>query len=183
MRSTPVKDVGSIFTNPMPAAGNKTFGIGQAGFQNVLNNQTQKNLDNRTANRTSGESNGAKKPAEKYSANESKPVENTSQTKPENAGDTKDTGKAETNEAKDVSMENAGEEMTPEEMEAAMAVLETAAAELIQKIAGLLEIPGRSAELYGRALHGSAGCLRPSAARQIVFTGCRNGGSLCAGHR
>lgn len=152
MRSTPVKDVGSIFTNPMPAAGNKTFGIGQAGFQNVLNNQTQKNLDNRTANRTSGESNGAKKPAEKYSANESKPVENTSQTKPENAGDTKDTGKAETNEAKDVSMENAGEEMTPEEMEAAMAVLETAAAELIQKIAGLLEIPVEEVQSFMEGL-------------------------------
>lgn len=152
MRSTPVKDVSAIFTNPMPAAGAKTSGIGQAGFQNVLNHQAQKNLENRTFDRANGDSNGAKQPAEKYSANESKPVENTSQAKPENSANTKDADKVQADGAKDVSVENTGEEMTPEEMEAAMAVLETAAAELIQKIADLLEIPVEEVQSFMEGL-------------------------------
>ncbi|MCM1216244.1 MAG: flagellar hook-length control protein FliK [Lachnospiraceae bacterium] len=125
MTSTSVKDVSSMLTNLTPVMGNRATGIDQSGFQAVLNNQSQKNAGNQAA--------------------ESRPQANRSATgsKPGDSLKAKDADRVQPGEKKAFSAGNEGEEpeMTPEEMEEAMAVLETAAVELIQKTADLLQIP------------------------------------------
>ena len=126
MTSTPVKDVGSVLTNLTPGTVSKVTGIGQVGFQTVLNNQTQK---------------GSQDEVEvKQSVPEKKPAEQP-QSKPGDSLKAKDAKKVQSQETKDVSAERSEKELTPEEMENAMAVLETAAEGLIQETADLLEIP------------------------------------------
>lgn len=123
MTSTSVKDVSSIFTNLVPVAGNRAAGVEQSGFQTVLNNQTQKNAEYQAAeNRTP-----VNRPAAETKQDE--PV------KPQ------DTDRVQRGETEELPTESEGEELTPEELEEAMAVLETAAVELIQQIAELLEVP------------------------------------------
>ena len=126
MTSTPVKDVGSILTNLTPGTGSKAVGIGQVGFQTVLNNQTQKDSQNQVE---------VKEPVP-----EKKPAEQP-QGKPGDSLKAKDTKKIQPQGTKDVSAEVSESELTPEEMERAMAILETAAADMIQETADLLEIP------------------------------------------
>jgi len=122
MTSIPVKDAGSVFTSLTSAVGNKTTGIGQADFQAVLNNQTQRKEGNQTAENSAA--------ANRSSAGE----------KPGSSLKAKDADRVQTKETEDFSVENDGEEMTPEQMEEAMEVLETAAAELMQQTADLLGI-------------------------------------------
>lgn len=129
MTSTPVKDVSSILTSLTPGTGSKSTGIGQTGFQTVLDNQTQKEMESQTA---------AKQPAAGK-----KPAEQASQTKPGDSLKAKEADRVQPKETKEISVETEETEeteLTPEEMEAAMAVLETAAAELIQQTADLLGI-------------------------------------------
>ena len=123
MTTTPVKDAGSVLTNLTSVVGNRTAAVGQAGFQAVLNNQTQRNAGNQAAD--------SKTAANSPSAGK----------KPGDSLKTKDADRVQPRETKDISMENQGEEMTPEDMEQAMEVLETAAVELIQQTAELLGIP------------------------------------------
>lgn len=126
MTSTPVKDVGSVLTNLTPGGGSKTVGFGQVGFQTVLNNQTQK---------------GSQSEAEvKQSELDNKPAER-SQGKPGDSLKAKDAKRVQPQEKKPVSAETSEQELTPEEVENAMAVLETTAADMIQQTADLLEIP------------------------------------------
>ncbi len=128
MTSTPVKDANLLFTGLTSAMGSRASGIGQNGFQAVLNNQTQKNTGNQ--------------------APESRPVEARTAVKRPDAG-TKAEEPADTGDIQEVQHdvqkglpEGDGEEvMTPEELEEAMAVLQTAAVELIQQAAELLGIP------------------------------------------
>ncbi|MDE6926523.1 MAG: flagellar hook-length control protein FliK [Acetatifactor sp.] len=128
MTSTSVKDVSSIFTNLSAAMGNKATGIGQSGFQAVLNNQTQKNAESQvTENRTT-----------ESRTPESRPAAETEQSDSVTPGDT---DKVQSEETKNVSAEREGEEMTSEELEEAMAVLETAAVEMIRQTAELLGVP------------------------------------------
>lgn len=123
MTSTSVKDVSSIFTNLVSVAGNKASGVEQSGFQTVLNNQTQRNAENQPAeNRT---------PVNR-SADGAKPNESVK---------TQDTDRMQSGGTEKLPAESEGEELTPEELEEAMAVLETAAVELVQQIAELLEVP------------------------------------------
>ena len=122
MTSTPVKDVGSILTNLTPGAGSKAVGIGQVGFQTVLNNQTQKGSQSQTE--------------VKQSTMEKKPVEQP-QSKP---GESLKAKKVQSQESKDVSADGSQKELTSEEMENAMAILETAAADMIQQTADMLGI-------------------------------------------
>ncbi|MCM1540030.1 MAG: flagellar hook-length control protein FliK [Blautia sp.] len=123
MASTSVKAVSSILTNLTPVMENKVQGMAQGGFQTVLNNQTQRNTGNQAAE--------SRTPVDR-SAAESKPGDSLK---------AKDADRVQPEAKKDVSTGDGGEEMTPEEMEKAMAVLETAAVELIQKTADLLGIP------------------------------------------
>lgn len=122
MTSTSVKDVGSVLMNLTPGAGNKVTGIGQTGFQTVLSDQTQRNAENQMADSTKA----AERPA-----TGKKPVESM---KPKNAD------RVQPKEAKETAVENQGEELSSEEMEQAMEVLQTAATELVQQTAELLEI-------------------------------------------
>lgn len=125
MTSTPVKDVGSILTNLTPGAGSKAAGIGQTGFQTVLNNQTQKGADAET--RTG-------KPV-----TDRKSMEDRTAVKPGESLKTKDSAKLHT-DGTDVADGVTEEEMSPEELEAVMEVLETAAVQLIQQTADALGI-------------------------------------------
>lgn len=126
MTSTPVKDVGSILTNLTPGGGSKTAGFGQVEFQTVLNDQARK---------------GSQSEAEvKQSTPDKKPVEQ-SQGKPGDSLKAKDAKRVQPQEKKPVSAEVSEQELTSEEMENAMAVLETTAADMIQQTADLLEIP------------------------------------------
>lgn len=123
MTSTSVKDVSSIFTNLVSVAGNKASGVEQSGFQTVLNNQTQRNAENQSAeNRT--------------------PVNRSADgAKPDESVKTQDTDRMQSGGTEKLPAESEGEELTPEELEETMAVLETAAVELVQQIAELLEVP------------------------------------------
>lgn len=123
MTSTSVKDVGSVLMNLNPVAGNRMTGTGQTGFQTVLSDQTQRNAGNQAAE--------SRKP-EESPATGKKPVESM---KPKTAD------RVQPKETKEVAVENQGEELTPEEMEQAMEVLQTAAAELVQQTAEQLGIP------------------------------------------
>lgn len=123
MTSTSVKDAGSVLMNLTPGMGNRTTGIGQTGFQTVLSNQTQRNAGKQAAesrDTTNGPTAG-KKPVDSI--------------KPKNAD------RVQSRETKDMSVESKGEEMSPEDMEQAMEVLETAAVELVQQTAEMLGIP------------------------------------------
>ena len=129
MTSTSVKDVGSVLANLMPAAGNRTAGIGQTGFQTVLNDQTQRNSENQAAD--------SRKPAEssvtgQYASDQKKTVDSI---RPKNMD------RVQSKENREVNVENKDEELSPEEMEQAMEVLRTAAVELVQQTAELLGIP------------------------------------------
>lgn len=129
MTSTSVKDVGSVLMNLTSAAGNRTTGIGQTEFQTVLNDQTQRNSENQAAD--------SQKPAEKpvtgqYASDRKKPVDSI---KPKNAD------RVQSRETEEAAVENTGEELSLEEMEQAMEVLQTAAVDLVQQTAELLGIP------------------------------------------
>jgi len=103
--------------------GNKAAGIGQNGFQTVLNDQTQRNAG--------------------YQAEESRTPANrsTAETKPGDSLKAKEADRVQPKETEEVSVVKEEEELTPEEMEEAMAVLETAAVKLMQETADLLGIP------------------------------------------
>ncbi len=123
MTSTSVKDVSAVLTNLVSAMGNKATGVGQNGFQTVLNDQTQRNAE--------------------YQAEDSRTPVNrsTAETKPGDSLKAKDADRVQPKETKEFSAGNEEEELTPEEMEEAMAVLETAAVKLMQETADLLGIP------------------------------------------
>ncbi len=133
MTSTSVKDVGSILTNLMPAMGNRTTGIGQTGFQDVLNNQAQRNSESQAAeNKAPSRPAAGEKPGDSLKA--------------------KDTDRVQAKEEKELPDETVGEEMTPEETENAMAVLETAAVELIRQTAEVLGIPVEEVQKFMESL-------------------------------
>ncbi len=128
MTSTSVKDVGSVLMNLTPVAGNRMTGIGQTGFQAVFNDQTQRNADNQATD--------SQKPAEdpatgQYASAQKKPVDSM---KPKNPD------RVQPKETKEATVENAGEELSPEEIAQAMEVLQTAAADMVQQTAELLGI-------------------------------------------
>lgn len=123
MTSTSVKDVSSVLTNLAPAAANRASAMGQTGFQTVLNNQTQRNTESQTTdNRTSAGNSAA-------------------ETKPGDSLKAKDADRVRPEAKEEVTPGDTGEEMTPEQLEEAMAVLETAAVEMIRQTADLLGIP------------------------------------------
>lgn len=124
MTSTSVKDVGSVLMNNLaPAAGNRVTGVDQTGFQTVFNDQTQR--------RAEGQASDSRQPVEKPATGK----------KPADSMKPKHTDRVQPKETEEVAVENKGEELSPEEMEQAMEVLQTAAAELVRQTAELLGIP------------------------------------------
>ncbi len=134
MTSTPVKDVSPILTNLTTKASNKSGGVGQSGFQAVLNDQTRQNAQDQVE---TGKSSLEKKPVEQSAQ---KP-----QTKPGESLKAKEPQTVQAKEEDSMPKESV-EELSPEELEAAMEILGTAAADLIQQVADLLEIPAEQVQ-------------------------------------
>jgi len=133
MTSTPVKDVGSLFTNLAAGAASKTAAANQAGFQTVLNNQTQKGTD---GSREAARSVQKQQAAEQQNVADKKPA-NDQSVKPTDSMETDGTVKVQTKESGSA---DGQEELSPEELEAAMEVLGTAAGQMLQQTAEALGI-------------------------------------------
>lgn len=148
MTSTPVKDVGSFFTNPGSAAAGKTA-VGAGGFQKIWNHQMNRNamgsyVPDSSAQGAAAQADASAKTVKRTDADgtvqqREQAVQNDDGSTAESSGDVNNRQEAvqtkdEPDTARNTSAEQTGE-LTPEELEQAMEVLGTAVLDLMQQIA------------------------------------------------
>lgn len=148
MTSTPVKDVGSFFTNPGSAAVGKTA-VGTGGFQKIWNHQMNRNamgsyVPDSSAQGAAAQADASAETVKRTDADgtvqqREQAVQNDDGSTAESSGELNNPQEAvQTKDEPDTArntLTEQTEELTPEELEQAMEVLGTAVLDLMQQIA------------------------------------------------